>query len=111
MIRVIMAQSIGKDSNTISTHKNNIEDRIASSNYDINEYAVNDGTNEDNKPTIGINIKFNSTNDCTTEFNELKNFFNSNSGDFEWVRITVHDCEHNTNGNLPCSLGDVWELN
>lgn len=110
MLRVIMVQSVGKDKDTIKDHKNNIKDRISNADYDLNDWTVNDGTNDDDDPTLGINLKFNSTSDATTEWDKLKNFFQDNSDDFQWVRMTIHDCEHNTNGNLPCSLGDTWRL-
>jgi len=110
MLRVIIAQSAGNDTDTISTHKTNLKDRISNAGYDLNEYAVNDGTNEDGDPTLGLNLKFNSSTDAETEWYELRDFFNNNSGDFQWARMTLHDCEHNTNGNLPCELGDTWNL-
>jgi hypothetical protein len=103
-----MIQTIGKDATTIKNYKDQAKQYLDNSGYDFNEYAVNDGVNEDDKPTLGFNLKFNSTNDSTTEVDRLKTWFVDNKDDFEWVRIAVHDCEHNTNGNLPCVLGDVW---
>jgi len=110
MHRVILAQSIGYDPDVIKTHKQNLQDRIANAGYDLNEYAVNDGENENGDPTLGLNLKFNASTDATTEWGELKQFFTDNSADFQWARLSVHDCEHNTDGSLPCEIGDWWSL-
>lgn len=105
-----MMQSEVTDQSTADTHKTAIQDHISNSSYDLNESDVSDGELIDGTITLGANVKFNSTSDNEDFWTWLKGYIQDNSGDFDSARLTNHDCEHNQDGNLPCKLGDEWEL-
>ena len=108
MHRVVQMNSTGYKATTISSHKSNIETEL--SNYSTYEYQVNDGSDMDDNPTLGVNADFDSATGANNFHNWLKNYIQNNSADFENARTRVHDCYHAAGENKPCELGDVWRL-
>jgi hypothetical protein len=106
--RVVNLTSVGIDEVTISNHKDAISVKIAS--YSTHEYEVNDGHDMYDKPTLGINADFNSATEANSFHEWLTNYLTNNSGDFVTARTRVHDCFHASEENLPCEIGDTWEL-
>ena len=110
MHRVLNLQSIGKDATVISNHKSEIQvirDRFID---DLHSSQVNDGTNEDGNPTLGVGMDFNNATQGNAFHEELKQYIRDNSGDFSFARTRVHDCNHAADKNEPCKIGDMWKL-
>lgn len=78
--------------------------------YPTNEANVNDGYDDNDDPTLGINADFNHAIDANAFHAWLKTFIEMNSIDFKSARTRVHDCFHASDQNLPCEMGDVWRL-
>ena len=109
MHRVLQMNSTGSDDTVISNHKDTINTELK--NYSTHEYEVNDGHNMEGNPTLGVNADFDSVTDANNFHSWLKNYIQNNSDDFSYARTRVHDCYHAMGENLPCKIGDVWELN
>jgi hypothetical protein len=108
MHRVLNLTSVGIDEMTTSTHKDAILTEIVS--FSTHEYEVNDGHNMENEPTLAINADFNSATSANNFHEWLITYLTNNSDDFHSARTRVHDCFHASDQNLPCEIGDVWEL-
>jgi len=104
--------SIGHDPDIISNYKTEIIAELDSYNQEnIHDREVNDGVNMEGKPTLGISLDFNNATEVNNFHNWLKQYITDRSNDFEKARTRVHDCYHAASLNLPCEIGDVWELN
>ena len=108
MHRVLQMNSTGYDDNVIGNHKDNIDDELT--NYSTYEYQCNDGHDMEDNPTIGVSADFNSATDANNFHNWLKDYLQNNTADFESARTRIHDCYHASDENLPCKIGDTWEL-
>ena len=110
MHRVINLTSTGSDAAVIKSHKEAIQaERDKYLDY-LHTSEVNDGTNENDKPTLAVNADFNNATQANTFNNWLKEYVQNNSSDFSTARIRIHDCFYASNENLPCEMGDVWQL-
>lgn len=111
MHRVVNMTSIGNNADVISNHKSAISAKLDNYNQDnIHDRQINDGQNMEGKPTLGINIDFNSATDANNFHDWLRQYVTNNSSDFVSARTRVHDCFHASGENLPCEIGDTWEL-
>ena len=110
MHRVINMTSEGTDATKIANHKTEIRNMINVYTDNLHSSEVNDGENEQGNPTLAVNADFNNATKANTFNNELKTYIQNNSTDFTKARIRVHDCFHASNENLPCEIGDVWQL-
>ena len=108
MHRVVNLVSVGIDPETIAGYKEEIRTKL--SEYDAYVGEVNDGTNEDGNPTLAVNADFNLTSEANEFHNWLKDFIINHREDFKNARTRVHDCFHAANQNMPCQLGNVWDL-
>ena len=106
--RVVNLVSVGIDPETIAGYKEEIRTKL--SEYDVYVGEVNDGVSEGGEPTLAINADFNSATKANEFHNWLKDFLTAHKEDFKNARTRVHDCFHASNQNMPCQLGDVWEL-
>jgi len=110
MHRVINLTSEGTDKTVIAGHKTAIRNMIDAYSANVHTAEVNDGTNEEGNPTLAVDADFNDATKANTFNNELRAYVQNNSTDFTKARIRVHDCFHASNENLPCEIGDVWQL-
>jgi len=108
MHRVVNLVSVGIDPAAISGYKEAIRTELT--NYSTYTSEVNDGSNEEGAPTLAVNADFNTATDANTFHNWLKVFITERKVDFINARTRIHDCFHASNQNLPCQIGDVWEL-
>lgn len=108
MHRVVNLVSVGIDPETIAGYKEEIRTKL--SEYDVYIGEVNDGANEDGNPTLAVSADFNLASEANEFHNWLKDFLTAHREDFKNARTRVHDCFHASNQNMPCQLGDVWEL-
>jgi len=102
--------SIGIDATAISNHKLAIRAELDKYVDYLNVSEVNDGMNEEGKPTLAVNVDFNDATQANIFNGWLKDYIQTNSADFERARIRIHDCFHASGENLPCEIGDVWNL-
>ena len=108
MHRVVNMTSVGVDAAQIETIKLEIRQKLTE--YSLHENQVNDGQNEDGSPTLAINADFNSATEANAFHDWLKQLITTNRDQFKSARTRVHDCFHAADQNMPCELGDVWEL-
>lgn len=108
MMKSIQSNSYGKEETTseqIKTIKNEIKNEVIN-NYSSITYAINDGINENNKFTIGINIDFENETDATNLNNWLIQKYEENSSILEFARIRMY----NSNTSQLPELGNIWTL-
>lgn len=108
MHRVVNLNSVGNDAEQITICKEEIRQKLAE--YDLHVSEVNDGTDESGNPTLGVNADFNSASEANQFHDWLKQYVTERRDDFTYARTRVHDCYHADGQNLPCKIGDVWEL-
>ena len=108
MHRVVNMTSVGIDATLIATYKNEIRQKLTE--YNTYDVQVNDGQNEDGSPTLAVSVDFRTVADANAFHDWLKTFLSSRREDFVSARTRVHDCYHAADQNMPCALGDVWEL-
>lgn len=108
MHRVVNMTSVGIDAAQIETMKLEIRQKLVDNGY--HEAQVNDGVNEEGDPTLAVNVDFNSTTRANEFHNWLKQYISDHREQFKSARTRVHDCYHAADQNMPCTLGDVWEL-
>lgn len=112
MHRVLNMISIGKDFYKVNIHKDEINNKLASYNpEEIYDYQVNDGENAQGEPTLSVNVDFTSASVANDFHGWLKQYIIDNCNSFINARTRVHDCFHAEGKNMPCQIGDVWELN
>ncbi len=109
MHRVVNMTSVGVDAAQIETIKLEIRQKLTE--YNIYDAQVNDGQNEDGSPTLAVNADFRTVSDANTFHDWLKAYITDRREQFKSARTRVHDCYHAADQNMPCTLGDVWELN
>lgn len=100
--------SVGIDPDVIESYKEEIRQKLTE--YSTYDAQVNDGQNEDGSPALAVNADFRAVSDANAFHDWLKQFITTNRDQFKSARTRVHDCHHAANQNLPCALGDVWEL-
>ena len=110
MHRVVNLQSTGYNKDTIANHKTAIQNMRDDYSSYINTSQVNDGFDEDDNPTLGVNMDFNDATQASAFHDELRQYIQNNSGDFSFARTRVHDCNHAADRNEPCKIGDVKKL-
>jgi len=110
MHRVLNLTSEGTDKTKIARHKTEIRNMLDAYSTNLHTSEVNDGINEEGNPTLAVNVDFNDATKANTFNGELKTYISNNSADFINARIRIHDCFHASDQNLPCELGDVWQL-
>lgn len=110
MHRVTNLQSTGKDAAVISNHKTAIQSIRDTYSYYINSSQINDGTDEEGNPTLGVNVDFNDATQANAFHEELQTYILGKASDFSYARTRVHDCGHASDENIPCKLGDVKRL-
>jgi hypothetical protein len=108
MHRNVQSNSYGSNETTINNHKDTIKTELET--YDLSSYQCNDGQDENGNFTIGLTADFITADDANTFNNWLKNYYSTNSADFDFARIRIHDCYHGEDGNEPCMIGDIWRL-
>ena len=108
MHRVVNLTSVAIDVTQSSLYKEDIRQKLAG--YNLNESQVNDGVNEDGLPTLAVNADFNSATEANDFHDWLKQYITDRKDQFQSARTRVHDCYHASGQNLPCQIGDVWEL-
>ena len=110
MHRVVNLQSIGLDKDVVASHKSAVQgmrDKYADS---LHTSQVNDGTDDLDRPTLGVNADFGNATQANAFHDELKQYIQDHAGDFDYARTRVHDCNHAADRNEPCKIGDVWRL-
>ena len=110
MHRVINLTSTGSDAAVVKSHKEAIKTECDKYSDSLHTSEVNDGTNEEDKPTLAVNADFNDATQANTFNNWLKEYIKNNGSDFSTARIRIRDCFHASGENLPCEMGDVWQL-
>ena len=108
MHRVVNMTSVGVDAAQIETMKQDIRQELVENGY--HEAQVNDGENEEGDPTLAVSVDFNSATRANEFHDWLRAYITDRREQFKSVRTRVHDCYHAANENMPCELGDVWEL-
>ena len=108
MHRVVNMTSVGVDAAQIETMKLEIRQKLTE--YNIYDAQVNDGQNEEGDPTLAVNADFNLASEANDFHDWLKAYITDRREQFKSARTRVHDCYHAADQNLPCALGDVWEL-
>ena len=108
MHRVVNMTSVGVDTAQNETIKLEIRQKLAE--YSTYDAQVNDGQNEDGSPTLAVSADFRTVTDANIFHDWLKQYISDRRDDFVSARTRVHDCYHAADQNLPCELGDVWEL-
>jgi len=108
MHRVVNMTSVGVDAAQIETMKLEIRQKLAE--YSTYDAQVNDGQNEEGNPTLAVSADFRTVSDANNFHDWLKVYISSRRTDFVSARTRVHDCYHAADQNMPCELGDVWEL-
>jgi len=108
MHRVVNMTSVGIDPDVIESYKLEIRQKLTE--YNIYDAQVNDGQNEDGSPTLAVSADFRTVTDANIFHDWLKQYISDRRDDFVSARTRVHDCYHAADQNLPCELGDVWEL-
>ncbi len=112
MHRVVNMNSVGIDADTINNYKAEIIDELDTYNKpQIYDMQINTGQNMEGNPTLAVNVDFNVATDGNDFFFFLKQFILDRKVDFIRARLRIHDCYHAEGENLPCQIGDVWELN
>lgn len=110
--RVLTLDSYSKSEATeqeIKDIKNEIKAEL-SGYTTLHTWTCNDGQDEQGRYTIGVNADFNIADDANTFNNWLRTKVTDNDDKIEYARIRVHDCMHASDQNLPCQIGDVWNL-
>lgn len=111
MHRVVNLNSYGYNVATIDGCQFEIIAKLDTYNpANIHDRQVNDGQNEEGNPTLGVSVDFNNATDANDFHDWLKQYITDRSADFSQARTRVHDCYHAADLNLPCEIGDVWEL-
>lgn len=108
MHRVVNLVSVGIDPVQIATCKEEIRQKLAE--YSLNDSQVNDGLNEDGDPTLAISADFNTVSQANSFHDWVKAYITDCGGQFKSARTRVHDCFHAADQNMPCQIGDIWEL-
>ena len=108
MHRVVNMTSVGVEAAQIETMKQDIRQELVENGY--HEAQVNDGVNEEGDPTLAVNVDFNSATRANEFHDWLKTYITDRREQFKSARTRVHDCYHAADQNMPCELGDVWEL-
>lgn len=108
MHRVVNMTSVGVDAVQIETMKLEIRQKLTE--YSTYDTQVNDGWNEDGDPTLAVSADFRTVSDANTFHDWLKTYITDRRANFINARTRVHDCCHAADQNMPCALGDVWEL-
>ena len=108
MHRVVNMTSVGVDAVQIETMKLEIRQKL--SEYNTCDAQVNDGLNEAGEPTLAVSAGFRTVSDANQFHDWLKTYITDRRDDFVSARTRVHDCYHAADQNMPCALGDVWEL-
>lgn len=108
--RVVQLDSDVVDSTTADDMQTSINNHLNSSSYDIHKRAVNDGTNIEGGATLGVHVDFAIATDANSFFGWLKNYIQTNSGNFDRARLRIHDCMHAADKDEQCKIGNVWEL-
>jgi hypothetical protein len=108
MHRVVNMTSVGVDPAGIEGYKEEIRQKLTE--YNTYDAQVNDGQNEEGNPTLAVNADFRTVSDANAFHDWLKQYVSDRRDDFVSVRTRVHDCYHAADQNMPCELGDVWEL-
>ena len=108
MHRVVNMTSVGIDPAVIEEHKEEIRQKL--SEYNTCDAQVNDGQNEEGYSTLAVSADFRTVSDANAFHNWLKQYISDRRDDFVSARTRVHDCYHAADQNMPCALGDVWEL-
>ena len=108
MHRVVNMTSVGVDAAQIETMKLEIRQKLTE--YNVYDAQVNDGQNEEGDPTLAVNADFNLASEANDLHDWLKAYITDRREQFKSARTRVHDCYHAADQNLPCALGDVWEL-
>lgn len=100
--------SVGVDAAQIETMKLEIRQKLTE--YITHDAQVNDGQNEAGEPTLAVNADFRTAADANQFHDWLKTYITDRRANFINARTRVHDCYHAVDQNMPCALGDVWEL-
>ena len=108
MHRVVNMTSVGIDPDVIESYKESIRQKLTE--YITHDAQVNDGLNEDGDPTLAVNADFRTATDANEFHDWLKQYISDRREQFKSARTRVHDCYHAADQNMPCALGDVWEL-
>lgn len=108
MHRVVNMTSVGIDQDVIAGYKEEIRQELAK--YDTFDAQVNDGQNEAEEPTLAVSADFRTVSDANEFHDWLKVYITDRRANFINARTRVHDCYHAADQNMPCTLGDVWEL-
>ena len=108
MHRVVNMTSVGVDAAQIEGYKNEIREKLIE--YSLYDSQVNDGQNEDGDPTLAVSADFSTVSDANDFHDWLRAYIQGKQYQFKSARTRVHDCYHAANQNMPCELGDVWEL-
>lgn len=108
MHRVLNMNSICTDQDQASLYKEEI--RLKISEYNTYESQVNDGCNEEGMITLAISADFNSVSEANDFHAWIKQYIIDRRSNFIYVRTRMHDCYHASDQNMPCQIGDIWEL-
>ena len=108
MHRVVNMTSVGIDPDVIESYKEEIRQKLTE--YSTYDAQVNDGQNEDGDSTLAVNADFRTVSDANAFHDWLKQYISDHREQFKSARTRVHDCYHAADQNMPCALGDVWEL-
>lgn len=108
MHRVVNLVSVGIDPVQIAIYKEEIRQKLTE--YSLYDSQVNDGLNEDGDPTLGVSADFNTVSGANVFHDWLKVYITDRREQFQTARTRVHDCYHAADQNMPCELGDIWEL-
>lgn len=108
MHRVVNMTSVGIDPVVIAEYKEEIRQELKR--YDTFDAQVNDGQNEGSNPTLAVSADFRFVSDANAFHDWLKQYISDRRDDFMTARTRVHDCHHAADRNMPCRLGDTWEL-
>ena len=108
MHRVVNMTSVGIDAALIIAYKNEIRQKLTE--YSLHDSQVNDGQNEDGDPTLAVNTDFNTVSEANEFHDWLKQYVTEHREHFQRARTRVHDCYHAADRNMPCQIGDIWEL-
>ena len=108
MHRVLNLTSTGTDAETLDQLKHQIRDKLTA--YDTHTAEVNDGQNEEDQPTLAASVDFNDATEANGFHEWLKDLLTANREAFAEAMTRIHDCNHASDNNLPCKIGDVWRL-